>query len=163
MADQGGAKYSKLADVNAKNVTLLHEAWSWKTGETELPQYGSRPGMFEGLRIVQLVDSATPGPGSSQWIHDYRAEADAGYGYPRPTVTGPNPSLHYSEQLKELDAAASAKGGRFAALSHQDKRAIIQSAPVAGRVDLDTAPTTSSAKSRFRQAARGPLLCLIRR
>jgi hypothetical protein len=68
-----------------------------------------------------------------KWIHDYRAGADAGYGYgyPRPTVTGPNPSLHYSEQLKELDAAASAKGSRFAALSNQDKRAIIQSALLA--------------------------------
>jgi hypothetical protein len=68
-----------------------------------------------------------------KWIHDYRAGADAGYGYgyPRPTVTGPNPSLHYSEHLKELDAAASTKGSRFAALNNQDKRAIIQSALLA--------------------------------
>jgi hypothetical protein len=65
-----------------------------------------------------------------QWIQGYQEGADAGYGYghPHPTVTGPNPSLHYSDQLKQLDAAASAKGGRFAALSNQDKRAIIEAA-----------------------------------
>jgi hypothetical protein len=64
-----------------------------------------------------------------KWIRDYRAGADAGYGYPRSTVTGPNPSLHFSEQLRELDAVASAKGSCFAALSNQDKRAIILRAP----------------------------------
>jgi glucose dehydrogenase len=60
--DQGGAKYSKLADVNAKNVSLLHEARSWKTGETELPQYGSRPGMFEvtPLMIDNVLYLTTP-------------------------------------------------------------------------------------------------------
>jgi quinoprotein glucose dehydrogenase len=60
--DQGGAKYSKLTDINAKNVSLLHEAWSWKTGETELPQYGTRPGMFEvtPLMIDNVLYLTTP-------------------------------------------------------------------------------------------------------
>ena len=65
-----------------------------------------------------------------QWIQGYQAGVDAGYGYghTHPTVTGPNPSLHYAEQLKQLGADASAKGGSFAALSNQDKRAIIEAA-----------------------------------
>jgi hypothetical protein len=68
-----------------------------------------------------------------KWIRDYRPGVDAGYGYgdPRPTVTGPNPSLHYTDQLKQLDEAASAKGGRFATLSNENKRAIVQAALVA--------------------------------
>ena len=65
-----------------------------------------------------------------QWVQGYQEGADAGYGYghTHPAVTGPNPSLHYADQLKQLDAAASAKGGRFAALSDQDKRAVVQAA-----------------------------------
>jgi hypothetical protein len=68
-----------------------------------------------------------------RWLRDYKAGADAGYGYgfTKPTVTGPNPSLHYPEQLKQLDTAASAKGGRFKMLSLQDKRAIIRAALLA--------------------------------
>lgn len=79
--DQGGAKYSKLADVNAKNVSLLHEAWSWKTGETELPQYESHPGMFEvtPLMIDNVLYLTTPynkvvalkaGSGEVIWTYD---------------------------------------------------------------------------------------------
>jgi hypothetical protein len=65
-----------------------------------------------------------------QWLQGYQEGADAGYGYGKThlAVTGPNPSLHYADQLKQLDAAASAKGGRFAALGDQDKRAILQAA-----------------------------------
>src|SRR3984885_8166496 len=82
--DQGGAKYSKLTDVNAKNVSRLHEAWSWKTGETELPQYGSRPGMFEvtPLMIDNVLYLTTPynkvvalkaDTGNVIWTYDSKA------------------------------------------------------------------------------------------
>ncbi len=50
--DQGGAKYSILTDVNARNVSQLHLAWTWKTGETDFTQYGVRPGMFENTPIM---------------------------------------------------------------------------------------------------------------
>lgn len=50
--DQGGAKYSTLTDINAQNVSQLREAWTWKTDETALPQYGTRPGMFENTPIM---------------------------------------------------------------------------------------------------------------
>jgi hypothetical protein len=53
------------------------------------------------------------------WLGGYKAGADAGYGYgfTKLAVTGPDPALHYPDQLKQLDAAASAKGGSFASLN----------------------------------------------
>jgi quinoprotein glucose dehydrogenase len=50
--DQGGAKYSKLTDINTGNVSNLHVAWTWKTGEIAEPEFGSRPGMFEVTPIM---------------------------------------------------------------------------------------------------------------
>jgi hypothetical protein len=64
------------------------------------------------------------------WISQFPAGADGGYGYgyPRPTVLGPNPSLHYNDQLKELDAAAAAASGGFAGAGMQARQAIVQAA-----------------------------------
>ncbi len=50
--DPGGAHYSTLADINTGNVAQLRQAWVWKTGETELKEYGTRPGMFENTPVV---------------------------------------------------------------------------------------------------------------
>ena len=60
--DQAGSKYSTLTDVNAQNVTHLHLAWTWKTGETDFPEYGVRPGMFENtpLMIDNVLYVSTP-------------------------------------------------------------------------------------------------------
>ncbi len=60
--DQGGAKYSTLTDINTQNVSRLRVAWSWKTGETALPEYGTRPGMFENTPIMidDVVYLSTP-------------------------------------------------------------------------------------------------------
>ncbi len=71
-----------------------------------------------------------------EWIQGYPAGADAGYGYghPRPRVLGPNPSAHYEQQLRELSAAAGAKGAAFNQLSDADKRAIVADALVKAKV-----------------------------
>ncbi len=60
--DPGGMKYSPLADVNANNVAHLRVAWTWKTGEVPLPQFGTRPGMFENtpLMIDGVLYLSTP-------------------------------------------------------------------------------------------------------
>ena len=50
--DPGGAHYSTLSDINAGNVSRLRQAWVWKTGETELKEYGTRPGMFENTPVM---------------------------------------------------------------------------------------------------------------
>ncbi len=82
--DQGGTKYSKLADIGTKNVSQMGVAWTWKTGETELPQYGVRPGMFEvtPLMIDDVLYLSTPyskvvalkaGTGEPIWSYDPKA------------------------------------------------------------------------------------------
>ncbi len=60
--DQGGSKYSTLADINPKNVAQLHLSWTWQPGESELPEYGTRPGMFENtpLMIDNVLYLSTP-------------------------------------------------------------------------------------------------------
>jgi len=42
-----------------------------------------------------------------QWIRDYKEGVNmaAGYGHPRTQVVPPNPSKHYAEQLRQLQAA----------------------------------------------------------
>jgi quinoprotein glucose dehydrogenase len=81
--DQGGAKYSKLADINAANVSHLQVAWTWKTGENPLPN-GSRPGMFEvtPLMIDGVLYLSTPynkvvalkaATGELLWSYDSKA------------------------------------------------------------------------------------------
>src|SRR5713101_3481636 len=42
--DQGGTKYSPLADVNASTVSRLQTAWEWQTREKALEPFGTRPG-----------------------------------------------------------------------------------------------------------------------
>ncbi len=60
--DQGGAKYSSLTDINADNVSQMHLAWTWKPGESEMKEYGVRPGMFENtpLMIDNVLYLSTP-------------------------------------------------------------------------------------------------------
>jgi len=50
--DQGGMKYSPLADINAGNVTALKLAWQWRTGEEPIKEFGTSPGMFEATPLV---------------------------------------------------------------------------------------------------------------
>src|SRR5579884_3363370 len=82
--DQGGAKYSTLTDINTQNVSRLHLAWTWKTGEVALPQYGTRPGMFENtpLMIDNVLYLSTPynkvvalnaETGELKWSYDPKA------------------------------------------------------------------------------------------
>src|SRR5438128_5313324 len=50
--DQGGMKYSSLADINADNVQQLQLAWQWKHWETPLSEYGTFPGFFEATPLM---------------------------------------------------------------------------------------------------------------
>ncbi len=60
--DQGGTKYSSLADINASNVQRLRTVWQWKHWETPLKEYGTTPGFFEAtpLMIDGVVYVTTP-------------------------------------------------------------------------------------------------------
>ena len=68
----------------------------------------------------------------AKWFASYPAGADGGYGYgdPKPTVLGPNPSLHYKEQLQQLETAAAAHGGTWKLLSEPQRCEVVQAALV---------------------------------
>ncbi len=85
--DSGGAHYSALADINASNVSGLRQAWLWKTGETPLSQYGTRPGIFENTPLMidnvlyvstpyNRVVALDPETGAELWSYDPKSYVD---------------------------------------------------------------------------------------
>ena len=85
--DQAGTHYSPLTDINTGNVARLQQAWIWKTGETELKEYGTRPGIFEDtpLMIGNVVYATTPyhkvvaldaETGAELWSYDPKSYVD---------------------------------------------------------------------------------------
>ena len=60
--DQGGMKYSPLADVNAATAARLGVAWEWSPREKALSQFGTRPGNFQAtpLMIDNVLYLSTP-------------------------------------------------------------------------------------------------------
>ncbi len=50
--DQASTKYSNLTQINKNNVSTLTLAWTWKTGEQELRQFGTHPGTFENTPLM---------------------------------------------------------------------------------------------------------------
>jgi quinoprotein glucose dehydrogenase len=50
--DQGGMKYSALAQINRDNIAQLQTAWEWKTGEQPLQEFNTTPGAFENTPIM---------------------------------------------------------------------------------------------------------------
>ncbi len=73
----------------------------------------------------------------AKWIRDYQPGADTDHGYGRTRIQGlpPNPSTHYAGQLRQLDAAALAKGQPFAKLDRGAQRSIVESALQEAKVD----------------------------
>jgi quinoprotein glucose dehydrogenase len=85
--DQAGSKYSLLDQVNRSNVANLKLAWEWRTGETPLPEFGTRPGMFETtpVTIAGVLYFSTPynrvvaleaRTGQQKWVYDPKAYHD---------------------------------------------------------------------------------------
>ena len=50
--DPGSMKYSALTDLHPGNVGRLAKAWEWSTGETPLPQWKTRPGLFQATPVM---------------------------------------------------------------------------------------------------------------
>jgi len=85
--DPAQTHYSALADINTSNVSRLHQAWIWKTGETELKEYGTRPGMFENTPVMidgvlyatspyNKVVAIDPESGNELWSYDPKSYVD---------------------------------------------------------------------------------------
>jgi quinoprotein glucose dehydrogenase len=85
--DQGGMKYSPLSQITRENVGRLQAAWSWKTGEAPLQQFGTTPGAFENTPIMidNVLYLSTPynrvvaldaESGRELWSYDPKAYED---------------------------------------------------------------------------------------
>jgi quinoprotein glucose dehydrogenase len=85
--DSGGGHYSVLADINVANVAKMQRAWTWKTGESELKEYGVRPGMFENTPLMidgvmyvttpyNRIVALDPETGVELWSYDPKSYVD---------------------------------------------------------------------------------------
>jgi quinoprotein glucose dehydrogenase len=85
--DPGSAHYSTLSDIHTGNVSELRQAWVWKTGETPLEEYGTRPGMFENTPVMidgvmyvtspyNKVVALDPEKGTVLWRYDPKSYVD---------------------------------------------------------------------------------------
>lgn len=82
--DQGGMKFSALTQVTKQNVGKLKLAWEWQTGEKDLKEFGTKPGVFEGTPLVvdgtmflvtpyNRVVALDPVTGKEKWSYDPEA------------------------------------------------------------------------------------------
>jgi quinoprotein glucose dehydrogenase len=85
--DQGGGHYSALAEINVANVAKMQRAWTWKTGESEMKEYGVRPGMFENTPLMidgvmyvttpyNRIVALDPETGVELWSYDPKSYVD---------------------------------------------------------------------------------------
>jgi quinoprotein glucose dehydrogenase len=85
--DQGGTKYSPIADINRETIARLAPAWEWATREKPLPEFGTRPGAFEvtPIMIDNVLYLSTPynrvvalnaESGAELWSFDPKAYED---------------------------------------------------------------------------------------
>ena len=82
--DQGAARYSPLADINAGNVSRLQPVWQWKSPDVPMPEFKVIPGNFTVTPLmvdntvyvitnyyrVAALDAET---GQQKWMFDPRA------------------------------------------------------------------------------------------
>lgn len=73
----------------------------------------------------------------AEWVRGYRegAQLEHGYGRPRIGYAPPSPVPTYLAQLRELDAAARAKGQPFEMLDRETQRAILDTSFTAAEVE----------------------------
>lgn len=50
--DNGGQKFSPLADIDTANVSSLAEVWQWRPDEGPLDAFGTRPGNFQNTPLM---------------------------------------------------------------------------------------------------------------
>lgn len=135
------------------------------------------PAEADGVTMAQLAEVVLPSsPGAAhpedmaaqfeEWIRNYPAGADAGYGYgfTRLRVLGPNPSAHYAEDLRQLELAARATGSSFVTLSVKEKQSLVRSAlTTVGVTSIPSHPSgqhvASDLMSYFYSSSEGEDLC----
>ncbi len=85
--DQAAAHYSPLAEINTDTVSRLAVAWEWSVGETNLQEFGTRPGNFQNTPLMidgvlyvstpyNRVVALDPESGRERWSFDPKAYED---------------------------------------------------------------------------------------
>jgi len=112
-ADLSAVALAKVDELSAGHVFVLRDVAS-----TVLPSAIGAKGQDEA------VDNFL------RWLRDYKVGVPLshGYGEPRLVRTGPSPAPGYGTQITALQQAATARGGRFGALSLTDRRTILDAA-----------------------------------
>lgn len=89
------------------------------------------PASLGADKVSSLVDHFR------DWCREYEegVALNHGYGDPRLVKSGPSPVPDYVAQLSAIDAAAAARGGRFATLPLEVRREILSRALAAAKVD----------------------------
>ena len=111
-----------------------------------LLQPGPRPLAANDPALIALADAVLPSEADRKaavaafirWIDNYKegADTDHGYGVTRVRPTGPSPAANYPAQIAALDAAARAAGATgFAAASVAQRRAIVEDAVTAAKIE----------------------------
>jgi quinoprotein glucose dehydrogenase len=88
--DEGGQRFSPLDQINRTNVSKLHPAWTFRTGDIYVPAHG-RPPAFEGTPLfvdgtlylptpLGRIIALDPVTGQQRWAYDSHINKDAGYG-----------------------------------------------------------------------------------
>jgi hypothetical protein len=106
-------------------LTPADEARVRSVAEVVLPQEIGGPG--QDAAVAAFIT----------WLRDYRAGADTdhGYGVTRLRRLPPSPAAKYPAQLDALDAAARARGRSFADLGREDRRALVEAAITAAKIE----------------------------
>ena len=104
--------------------------------------------VLDAARLRQVADAVLPQEIDADersrvvdrfltWVREYRtdAETDHGYGFPRLRRTPPSPAAKYPAQFDALDAAARAKGRSFADATLDERRALIEDAIAAAKIE----------------------------
>jgi len=128
-------------------VGYVFPRWTWAQGGVSLPADSAM--LRELAQVVLPASLGAPRLEAAvkqfeEWVREYRAGAEmsAGYGISRGQTVAPNPAEHYTRQLRDLEAAAQAKGGTFASLDPSMRAGLVAAALEAARVDgLPRRPT----------------------
>ena len=88
--DPGGARYSPLTEINATNVTGLHEVWRYRTGDVSDGSKYPRKSTFEATPILfggtlylstpfNRVIALDPENGAERWTYDPKIDRTINY------------------------------------------------------------------------------------
>ena len=150
--DQGGMRFSKLTQINTQNVTKLHRAWTFHTGDTSATHFQGTPLVVGGVmyfakgKNIFAVEGET---GKQIWRHDTPVTtAPRGLSYwPGDRQTGARILIGVGSGLLALDAKTGRPATNFGVDGYFELGVSLPSPPAIFR---DLAITGSRGKNDIR-------------